>query len=480
MNYTYPMKQQSTFSEREKEVIDLLLQGKTNKQIALSLRISRNTVEYHLKSIYKKLGVNSRIEAVLQLGKSVGSASNELGKPIVEVNTEPSNNRDKPISRRIPMNKMFYIVGGGLLTTTLIVMLVMFNFPSDNANVFEHNVIPDNTLTPAPITETSPSRQDSSREYILEQIRQLAAQYDQAVQAEKQTGKVEFSKDPSTGEDVFFFKDESYEKIIDLYSQFMLEKTRFEQIYTQLYRDEISPTPFPRQSSAEQDKAYYDLLASQADIYCSLESWQKDSNADTVVVYDPDEGKYIPIFMGEVIARCNIYGQMLEEFRLAPLLANVNKDLDMATIREVVGKPDLRLIFQTIQGVTNAPWRNAALYVDDTGTRYYIDLETARLVQIEPNFPTHPNIPDNEKKSIEELRAIAEQFALANSPRLRELKSVLLYEENSKGDFYFFRWDYRNKDWSGTDWMIMPPFLQVGLLANGDIVIYINTLDLIE
>lgn len=315
---------------------------------------------------------------------------------------------------------------------------------------------------------------------FLGQIRQLATQYDQAVQAEKQIGKVKFSKDPNTGEDVFFFQEESYEKIADLYGQFMLEKTRLEQTYIQLYRDEASPTPFPHQSSAEQDKAYYDWLTSQADMYCSLQSWQADDKADAVVVYDPDEGKYTPIFMGEVIARCNVYGQMLEEFRLAPLLAQVNKDLDMATIREVVGKPDLRLTFQTIQGAANAPGRNAALYVDDTGTRYYVDLETARLVQIEPNFPTHPSIPDNEKKSIEELRAIAGQFALANSPHLQELKSILLYEENSKGDFYFFRWDYRNKDWSRTDWLIMPPFLQVGLLANGDIVIYINTLDLIE
>lgn len=479
------MEPRNNFSEREKEVIKLLLQGKSNKQIALLLDISQNTVEYHLKNIYKKLGVNSRVEAVLRLGKSVGDVSlDRLGNPVVDANGEFSENEDKPISRRIPMNKMFYIIGGGLLTTILIVMLLMFNLPSDNTNVLEASVIPSNTSTLTTLTlvlsETPNPQQNSSRGYILEQIRQLATQYDQAVQAEKQNGRVEVGKDTNTGEDIFFFKDESYEKINDLYSQFMLEKTRLEQIYTQLYRDETAPTPFPRQSSEEQDKAYYDLMVSQADLYCSLDAWQKDFNADTVVIYDPDEGKYKPIYMGEVIARCNVYGQMLEEFRLAPLLVNVNKDLDMTTIRRVVNKPDLRLTFQTIQGTANAPGRNAALYVDDTGTRYYVDLKTARLVQIEPNFPTHPNIPYNEKKSIEELRAIAEQFALANSPYLQELKSILLYEENGKGDFYFFRWDYHNKDWSGTDWKMMPPFLQVGVLANGDIATYINTLDLIE
>lgn len=475
------MEQQNSFSKREKEVIEFLLQGKSNKQIALSLGISQNTVEFHLKNIYKKLDVSSRIEAVLLLGKSVGGdSSNNLGNPIVEAKTESFENGVKPISRRIPMNRMLYIVGGGLFTTILIVVLMLFSLPSENANVLDSSATPNSTLTPVPSAESAALQPNASRKYILEQIRSLATQYDQAVQAEKQSGRIEFGEDSVTGEDTFFFKDESYEKIVDLYSQFMLEKTRLEQIYTQLYRDETSPTPFPHQSSVEQDKAYYELLASQADLYCSLESWQRDTNADTLVIYDPDEGKYITIFMGEVIARCNIHAQMLEEFRLAPLLAKVNKDLDMATIRQVVNKPDLRLTFQTIQGTANAPGRNAALYVDDTGTQYYVDLKTGRLVQFESNFPTHPNIPVNEKKSIEELRTIAEQFALTNSPHLPVLRSSLLYEEGGKGDFYFFRWDYRNKDWSGTDWMMMPPFLQVGLLANGDIATYINTLDLIE
>lgn len=58
------------FTEREKEVVDLLLQGKSNKQIALQLDISKSTVEFHLKNVYFKLGVNSRTEAILRLSKS--------------------------------------------------------------------------------------------------------------------------------------------------------------------------------------------------------------------------------------------------------------------------------------------------------------------------------------------------------------------------------------------------------------------------
>jgi len=49
---------------REMEVIQLMAQGLANKQIALSLGISEHTVKFHLSSLYAKLGVSSRTEAV--------------------------------------------------------------------------------------------------------------------------------------------------------------------------------------------------------------------------------------------------------------------------------------------------------------------------------------------------------------------------------------------------------------------------------
>jgi len=52
-------------SAREKDVLQLLCQGATNKSIAQSLFISVRTVEGHLASVYAKLGVNSRTEAAL-------------------------------------------------------------------------------------------------------------------------------------------------------------------------------------------------------------------------------------------------------------------------------------------------------------------------------------------------------------------------------------------------------------------------------
>ena len=52
-------------SEREQDVFQLLLQGRSNKEIASSLEISTKTVEEHLTSIYRKIGVQSRAEAIL-------------------------------------------------------------------------------------------------------------------------------------------------------------------------------------------------------------------------------------------------------------------------------------------------------------------------------------------------------------------------------------------------------------------------------
>lgn len=52
-------------SEREREILQLVSQGKSNKQIALDLIISVNTVKVHVSNIYQKIGVASRTEATL-------------------------------------------------------------------------------------------------------------------------------------------------------------------------------------------------------------------------------------------------------------------------------------------------------------------------------------------------------------------------------------------------------------------------------
>jgi DNA-binding CsgD family transcriptional regulator/N-acetylneuraminic acid mutarotase len=62
-------------SDREEIVAHLLMEGKSNKQIATVLKISSSTVEFHLTNLYAKLGVGSRSEAIIllsHLGKSPG------------------------------------------------------------------------------------------------------------------------------------------------------------------------------------------------------------------------------------------------------------------------------------------------------------------------------------------------------------------------------------------------------------------------
>lgn len=51
-------------SAREKEVLDLLVEGYSYKMVAGQLFISMDTVRSHIKKIYDKLQVNSKSEAV--------------------------------------------------------------------------------------------------------------------------------------------------------------------------------------------------------------------------------------------------------------------------------------------------------------------------------------------------------------------------------------------------------------------------------
>jgi len=83
-------------SKREEEVLQLVLQGKSNKQIAMALDISIRTVEFHLKNVYAKFQVSSRIELLLKLGQAAGAANIEkLGYSTVERRREKAENGER-------------------------------------------------------------------------------------------------------------------------------------------------------------------------------------------------------------------------------------------------------------------------------------------------------------------------------------------------------------------------------------------------
>ena len=67
-------------SDREKDVLQLLVDGFSYKMIASDLFISIDTVRSHIKKIYEKLHVNSKSEAVAKAFKSMWLPSCEGGR----------------------------------------------------------------------------------------------------------------------------------------------------------------------------------------------------------------------------------------------------------------------------------------------------------------------------------------------------------------------------------------------------------------
>ena len=94
---------ENQFSVREQDVIASLMQGKSNKEIALTLGIANRTVEYHLGNIYAKLGITSRTEAVIKLSKY------RLWKPTGEAGTTNQGNPQlNKVDNGVILTKVFY------------------------------------------------------------------------------------------------------------------------------------------------------------------------------------------------------------------------------------------------------------------------------------------------------------------------------------------------------------------------------------
>ncbi|MCY1425353.1 HTH-type transcriptional regulator MalT [compost metagenome] len=75
---TAPAAAIGNLSDRESEVLALLAHAMPNKKIARALGVSPETVKWHLKNIYGKLGVSGRDEAIARM-RDLGLDS--AGKP---------------------------------------------------------------------------------------------------------------------------------------------------------------------------------------------------------------------------------------------------------------------------------------------------------------------------------------------------------------------------------------------------------------
>jgi DNA-binding CsgD family transcriptional regulator len=56
----------TTLSKQERVVAELAGQALTNKAIAAQLFLSPNTVNYHLRNVFRKLGITSRVQLALR------------------------------------------------------------------------------------------------------------------------------------------------------------------------------------------------------------------------------------------------------------------------------------------------------------------------------------------------------------------------------------------------------------------------------
>jgi DNA-binding NarL/FixJ family response regulator len=60
-------------TEREQEVLRLLAQGLTNREIGARLFLSAKTVEHHVGAVLRKLGVKTRTEAATVVARGRGT-----------------------------------------------------------------------------------------------------------------------------------------------------------------------------------------------------------------------------------------------------------------------------------------------------------------------------------------------------------------------------------------------------------------------
>ncbi|KAA3665279.1 MAG: hypothetical protein DWQ04_01445 [Chloroflexi bacterium] len=157
-------------SGREIDVLNCMVKGASNKEIALELSISPNTVKVHLRNIYTKLGAQSRTEATrIAFENGLASVPRQPAEPETAVESEddieeagetavsptsptttpidaPTSNSTSPAPKQ-RINWQIIALGLFLFLSILVIGIISLNLSNNNTS-------PTATIPPTPYTET--------------------------------------------------------------------------------------------------------------------------------------------------------------------------------------------------------------------------------------------------------------------------------------------------------------------------------------
>ncbi|MGQ9500667.1 MAG: Kelch repeat-containing protein [Anaerolineae bacterium] len=119
--------EQLPLSEREREVLALVATGLSNQEIARELVISVNTVKVHMRSIFEKLGVQSRTEATLMaIRMGLVTVPGTSAAPAQPSTAVEERLRERvavlPIIRPVMVWQRLFALGAVLLVVALVVL----------------------------------------------------------------------------------------------------------------------------------------------------------------------------------------------------------------------------------------------------------------------------------------------------------------------------------------------------------------------
>jgi DNA-binding CsgD family transcriptional regulator len=151
------MASETELSEREKEILRLAASGASNKEIALALSISPNTVKVHLRNVFAKIGAVSRTEAAL-IAVRMGLVDAGAVRPAPPAEDGPPGAAEEPtlaITEEIPAEvkrspRLAWWAWAGLALAGLVLLAALAAGGMALAQVGPFSPPPTPTLAPTP------------------------------------------------------------------------------------------------------------------------------------------------------------------------------------------------------------------------------------------------------------------------------------------------------------------------------------------